>query len=101
LNANCGASITNNPSDVKSDAIPAASFLPSNSFSRAPSALIAFITSCKSCCSAQIGNEKQLIVRKTTATDAPFYAIACWQNGSLPPHTLTGRQIKKCYQDDV
>jgi hypothetical protein len=66
LNANCGASITNNPSDVKSDAMPAASFLVSNSFSRALSAVTAFMTSCKSCYWAQMGNEKQPTVSKTT-----------------------------------
>ena len=39
--------------------------------------------------------------QKAPATDARSDAIVCWQNGNPPPHTLTGWQIKKCYQDDV
>src|ERR1700678_940267 len=72
LNSYCGASITNNQSDVKSDAMPAASFLLSNSFSRAPSALVAFISSCNSGCWARTGNEKQQNVSKAAKSIARF-----------------------------
>ena len=50
--------------------MPAASFLLNNSFSRALSALAALITSCKSCCWARTGNEKQPSVSKTAANIA-------------------------------